>query len=122
MAERMKFRGRVKKGSGRGRGLGFPTANIELQIEVSDGIYVGTVGRAELPALIFIGIPKTFNETIRRAEVYILDFNEDIYGEEIEVTLMQKIRENQKFDSVDKLIEQMKIDEKTARFFFATIN
>lgn len=117
----MRIAGKVIKGSGRGRKLGFPTANFELTQRVADGIYAGTVGPMELPALVFIGAAKTFGETKRLAEVYILDFDEKIYGQEIEAVLLQKLRGNKKFETVDKLMEQVKIDEKTAREFFAKL-
>lgn len=110
-----KLTGKIKKGSGRGKKLGFPTANFELAQKIADGIYAGAVGPMELPALVFVGAAKTFGETKRLVEVYILDFDENVYGQELEVVLLKKLRENKKFDSVDKLVEQMKKDEKAAR-------
>lgn len=73
----------------------------------------------ELPALVFIGAAETFGEKDRKAEIYILDFDEDIYGQEVEVEIIKKIRENQKFDSKEALVEQMKEDERLAREYFA---
>ena len=66
----------------------------------------------------FIGSPKTFHENDVKSETYILDFGENIYNKEVEVKLLEKIRENEKFKSVEKLIEQIKIDvEKTREYF-----
>ena len=116
----MKFVGIVKKNLGRGTKLGFPTANIDAPEGLEEGIFVGLVYGA--PALIFVGAAKTFGETERKAEVYILDFSADIYGREIEVETIKKIRDNQKFESEAALVEQMKRDEEVARAFFKDYN
>ena len=116
----MKFSGIVKKYLGRGKELGFPTANLEAPKNLPDGLYLGWAN--ELRALIFIGPNKTFGETKRRAEVYILDFDQDLYGQKLEVETIKKIRDVIKFDSKEALIEQMKIDEEVARGFFGSYN
>lgn len=116
----MRFRGIVKKGSDRGKSLGFPTANVEPPKDLEDGLYVGLAN--DYPALIFVGANVTFNETDRRAEIYLLDFDEDIYGHEIEIKILKKLREPIKFASSEDLIEQMKEDEKVAREFFKSYN
>ena len=117
----MRISGIVKRHLGRGRKLGFPTANIEINGKVKDGIYVGTVGPTELPALVFVGAAETFGEKRRWAEVYILDFDEDIYGQKIEAKLIKKIRGNKKFGSQAELVKQMNEDEKMARRYFADL-
>ncbi len=128
----MKIRGVVKKHLGRGRKLGFPTANLEAPEGVEGGIYVALVHSTSLPtsprawgeelkpALAFIGAAETFGEIQKRLEVYIFDFNRDLYGQEISVRLLQKLRDNIKFNSQDELIAQMKQDEIQAREFFKT--
>lgn len=116
----MKFSAIIKKGAGRGRDLGFPTANFEVDPSLEDGIYVGQVN--SLPALIFIGANVTFDETVRHGEAYLLDYSEDLYGQEVSVETLQKIRENKKFDSQPELVEQMTEDERLARDFFKTYN
>jgi riboflavin kinase/FMN adenylyltransferase len=117
----MKFSGIVKKNLGRGRQLGFPTANIEAPKELEDGIYVGVTYCNTLVynSIIFVGAAETFGEADRKAEVYILDFEEDLYDQKIEVETQKKIRDNKKFASEQELIDQMKHDEKVAREFFA---
>lgn len=116
----MKFSGIVKKHLGRGKTLGFPTANIEAPKEIEDGIYVGTVhcNTGAYDSIVFIGAAETFGETDKQAEVYILDFEGDLYDTIIEVELLEKIRESQKFNNSEELIEQMKADEKFARGYF----
>jgi riboflavin kinase / FMN adenylyltransferase len=121
----MRFKGMVKKFTGRGRDLGFPTANIEINdLDLEDGLYLAKawIGKEEHKALAFIGMNKTFNETDRRAEIYILDFNEYIYSHELEVETIKKIRDVIKFETPEKLIEQMKKDELIAREFFSKYN
>src|SRR5699024_8283592 len=109
--------GTVIEGKKRGRHLGFPTANTALTQQIPSGIYISSVKLTDTPyaALTFIGEAKTFHETIFQAETWILDFDKDIYGYHITITLLKKIRDNQKFESSHALIEQMKQDEKKAR-------
>ena len=116
--------GKVTRNTGRGRTLGFPTANLDSKIgtETEDGIYVGFCAivpqRGRKAALVFIGVPETFGETERQIEVHILDFDEDLYGKNLTVKLIKKIRDNQRFDSEEALIAQMRRDEGAARAFF----
>ena len=114
------FSGKVQRNLGRCRELGYPTANISIPLDLPDGLFVGyiTVKGRRLPSLIFIGTNVTFGETDKKAEVYILDFNEDIYDEQVEVEVLKKLRDSVKFESAEKLIEQMKQDELEARKFF----
>ena len=133
------IRGIVKKHLGRGAKLGYPTANIEISADAEEGVFLGYTrislpplssppslreGEKErgLPSLIFIGSPETFSEVDKRLEVHILDFAGDLYGEEIVVEIIHKLRENTKFESEEALIEQMKIDEREARKYFFKIS
>jgi len=118
------FRGKVKKGKERGKLLGFPTANIALHKEIPEGIYASrvTFENKNYRAATFIGTSKTFNETEYRAESYILDFNQNIYGEWITVRLFKKLRGNKKFNSEQQLINQMKRDALTTREFLNSKN
>ena len=105
-------RGKVKSGSKRGKDLGFPTANLNLHQNILDGVYLSEVKikLATYSALTFVGAAKTFGETKRFVESYILNFNKDIYGQWITIRLFEKIRENIKFNSEAELKEQMKKD------------
>lgn len=125
------FSGIVQHGDGRGKQLGFPTANTEIASpemqEVEDGVYISVasisglseeVDAQDLPALTFIGRAETFEGTQRRAETYILDFDTDFYGKLIDVRLMHKLRGSKKFSSVEELIDAMQKDEQQAHNFF----
>ena len=113
--------GTVVHGDKMGRQLGFPTANISLtdsrKLIPAQGVYAVTVatGGRTLKGALNIGTRPTFNGTELRIEVFILDFNEDIYGHPIRVNFLDYIRSDKKFDSVDALVVQMKDDVEKAR-------
>ena len=115
--ENNKFSGIVIRGKNRGKKLGYPTANVLIEAIFKEGVYVSetVIDKKKLQSITFIGNAKTFNEHDYQSETYILDFNRDIYDQKIEVKLLKKIRDNQKFESVDALILQMKKDEEEAR-------
>lgn len=119
----MTYSGKVKKNMGRGRELGFPTANIDVPEDSEEGIYVAwvMVDSQKLPSLFFVGKAVTFGESKKQGEAYILDFEGDLYGKEIEVEVLEKLRENETFESPEELVVQMRDDEKQAREFFAKL-
>jgi len=114
------FAGFVKKDKGRGRKLGFPTANIAVTVGLPEGIFVGFTkyDKKKHPSLVFIGAPITFDETDKKAEIFILDYSKEIYDEFLEVEILKRLRDNIKFNSKEELVEQMKKDEQEARNFF----
>jgi riboflavin kinase/FMN adenylyltransferase len=107
--------GVVVRGDARGRTLGFPTANLATQPYVAipaDGVYSGHVllrGVLHVAA-ISIGTNPTFEGRERRLEAFILDFDEDIYGDQIAVTFHERLRGTVRFDSIDDLVTQMHAD------------
>lgn len=112
--------GKVIKGRGRGKNLGFPTANIALNNNVEEGIYISQTEIEEkiYPSITFIGKAETFNETEVLVETHILDFDKNVYNRLIKVKLLKKIREGKKFTKVEDLILQIKNDEEEARNYF----
>jgi riboflavin kinase/FMN adenylyltransferase len=117
------MRGIVAHGDKRGRTLGFPTANLvpDPRLAVPDhGIYAcrATVpGMGEWTAAVSIGVRPTF-VTGRGllVEAFLLDFEDDLYGRELRLDFLQRLRGEKRFDSVDALIEQMHRDvAETAR-------
>lgn len=116
----MQIKGKVLEGKKRGKTLGFPTANVRLDINASQGIYISQTEFEDkvFESVTFIGNAKTFGEKEIFAETYILNFDRDIYNKEIVVHLLKKIRENEKFETVDSLITQIKKDvEETENYF-----
>ncbi len=114
--------GKVIKGHGRGQRLGFPTANVGATEELlpCDGVYAGEVviDNQALPAMVNIGANPTFEDMARSVEACILNFNDDIYGKEIEVRFRDRIRSEIKFPDPEALVEQIKHDQKTIERFF----
>ncbi len=109
--------GTVEPGDHRGRSLGFPTANLNLHNEVlpPDGVYAARV--EQHAAVVNVGLRPTFTHPTphRLIEVHILDFTGDLYGKDIEVALIEKIRGEQKFPSAEALKEQIRTDIGKAR-------
>jgi len=115
------MRGSVAHGDKRGRTLGFPTANLVPQpglVVPGHGIYAcrARVGGEEYLAATNVGVRPTF-KTGRGllVEAYLLDFDGDIYGQELELDFLQRLRGEKRFDSVDTLVEQMHRDVEQAR-------
>ena len=117
--------GTIIKASGRGRKLGFPTANIDvfkMFVIPKDGVYLGNVeingNKKKLPAIVNVGNSPTFNDTKKWIEAFIINFNEDIYNKEIKIYFLKRLRDEIIFDSQDKLIEQIKLDLEDAIKYF----
>jgi riboflavin kinase / FMN adenylyltransferase len=112
--------GIVVRGEGRGRQLGYPTANVHSDRHIAipaDGIYAGwaVLHDKRLPAAISVGTNPTFEGRQRTVEAYILDFDEDIYGVELGVEFVERLRGMEKYDSVEDLITQMGVDVEQTR-------
>ena len=115
--------GKIKKGSKRGKLLGFPTANFSLHKKINQGIYISQtkfLGKI-YQSVTFIGNAKTFGEKDIKAETYILNFNKNLYGKFITVKLLKKLRGNKKFKSEKELIKQMKKDVEMAELHSKTL-
>ena len=112
--------GIVIRGDGRGRQLGYPTANVHTERYAAipaDGVYAGRlVHRSRrLPAAISVGTNPTFEGRERRVEAYVLDFDEDIYGEEVGIEFVARLRGMERFDRIDDLITKMADDVQRTR-------
>ncbi len=114
--------GMVEKGLGRGRTIGFPTANLFTQAETipKKGVYVTLAesGGKTWQSVTNIGDNPTFKDqykTSTKIETYILDFENDIYGEKIKVHFVRRLRDEKKFSSVQELIAQIAQDVAEAR-------
>jgi len=116
--------GRVVRGDQLGRELGFPTANINLSRPTFPlrGIFtamVSGISEFERPALVSIGVrPTVTNHGDLKVEVYVLDFDGNLYGKRLGVRFLSKLRDELKFDNESELISAMKKDEAAARLFF----
>lgn len=116
--------GRVVPGQRLGRDLGYPTANVHIKRRQSAvmGIFavrVSGVAEQPLDAVASVGTRPTFAGTKPVLEVHIFDFDQDIYGRYIHVDFVARLRDEEKFDSVEALVEQMHLDSAQAREILA---
>ncbi len=112
--------GVVEKGFGRGRTIGIPTANLRTNAETipARGVYCGWVTvlshpRKKFMSLVNVGLNPTFTENHGQAlsiEAHILDYDQDIYGEMIQIEFVERIREEKKFAGVSELVGQIQAD------------
>jgi len=111
--------GEVIHGEKRGRELGYPTANIRLDHNcgLKHGIYAVRAGRGEerFDGVASFGRRPTFDNGAPLLEIFLFDFNGDLYGQALDIAFIGFIREESKFDSVDALIRQMDDDSARAR-------
>ncbi|MEW6033957.1 MAG: bifunctional riboflavin kinase/FAD synthetase [Chloroflexota bacterium] len=112
--------GEVTRGAERGRKLGFPTANLVLdpsRAMPADGVYAtwAYCGGKRYASVTNVGTRPTFGNGRRLAEVHVLDYDGDLYGRRLKVELVEKLREEKRFDSVQGLAEQMRRDVERAR-------
>ncbi|MDQ2624083.1 MAG: bifunctional riboflavin kinase/FAD synthetase, partial [Actinomycetota bacterium] len=120
-----RLRGTVVRGDQRGRELGFPTANLGPDLSgmvPADGVYAGYVrvldlpgadaaSASPLPAAVSIGTNPTFDGVERRVEAYVLDRTDlELYGREVVVELVGRLRDTLRFESVAELVAQMHAD------------
>lgn len=127
LGRRYTFRGTVVNGRHLGRTIGFPTANIapengSRQLLPPDGAYAAdiTVGDDPTPrrAIVNIGIRPTVDTSAsprRTIEAHILDFHADIYGSDVKLTFLRRLRPERRFPSIDALRAQLALDAQSAR-------
>jgi riboflavin kinase/FMN adenylyltransferase len=120
VGRRFSLRGEVVAGAGRGVGLGFPTANLNVGPEQAlppDGVYAGWAhvdGRA-YQAMVNIGQCPTFGGCRRTVEAYLVDYRGDLYGRELRIDFAARLRDEKKFESVEELKEQITEDFRQGR-------
>jgi len=114
MARSYELVGRVIEGARRGRTIGFPTANLGgvKTLIPAEGVYAvrAFVNDQEWPGAANIGSNPTFGEHARKIEIYLIGFTGDLYGTELRVEFIERLRETRKFNGPDELIKQMKND------------
>ena len=116
--------GRVAHGDKRGRSIGFPTANLFLHRKATpvEGVFAVEMFGIEgepVPGVANVGTRPTVDGTRSLLEVHLFDFSGDIYGRYVNVDFLHKIREERRFSSFEVLKEQILIDVRDARTFFA---
>jgi riboflavin kinase/FMN adenylyltransferase len=107
---------RVERGDGRGRGLGFPTANLGSipteKLVPPPGIYAvwANLPGGIFPGALHVGPRPTFEGARPSIEVHVLDFDGDLYGARVRIDFVERIREVRSFPSIDGLVDQMRAD------------
>ncbi|HWM01006.1 MAG TPA: bifunctional riboflavin kinase/FAD synthetase [Actinophytocola sp.] len=119
-----RLEGIVVRGDRRGHELGFPTANLStprFAAVPADGVYAGrfslltAAGREPLMAAMSVGTNPTFSGRERRVEAFVLDVDEDFYGQRVAVDFVARLRDMERFESSAALVEQMHLDVRRAR-------
>ncbi len=115
--------GNVVRGDALGKKLGFPTANLDTTglVAPPNGVYTAhaRIGRTTYRAAVNIGVRPTVGaQTQRRVEAHLLDFKGELYNQELELTFVDKLRDEEKFDSLESLKLQIARDVEAARHLF----
>jgi riboflavin kinase/FMN adenylyltransferase len=125
-----RLEGIVVRGDGRGRELGYPTANLSVSRQAAvpaDGVYAcwfvhHSAGQAEprrLMAAVSVGTNPTFSGRERRVEAFVLDLDEDLYGQRVGLDFVARLRDMERYDSVEALVEQVGLDVAQTRELLA---
>ena len=121
------LRGIVIQGEKRGRILGFPTANLTVSPDTvfhKNGVYAvrSTLNNETWVGMMNIGTKPTFHDHFEKTvEIHFLDYNGDLYGQELVVYIEERLRNEKKFSSVNELIDQLKMDEEKIRNSFKSL-
>jgi riboflavin kinase/FMN adenylyltransferase len=120
MGRPFRLHGRVARGDKRGAELGFPTANLETEAEQTlpaDGVYTSRafIDNQAYPAMTNIGFQPTFGGNQRLVEVYLMDYRGDLYGRELTIEIIERLRGEKKFDSPEELKKQIAEDVKRGK-------
>lgn len=113
--------GVVVRGDERGQTLGFPTANLQVSRRVAvpaRGVYAGVChipDRTEQPCVTNVGVNPTFGGQALRVETHLLDYTGDLYGLNVAVDFRHRLRDEETFDGVEALVDQIRADVETAR-------
>ncbi|MCL2289993.1 MAG: riboflavin kinase [Bacteroidetes bacterium] len=125
-----KIFGTVVHGLGRGKDFGFPTVNIKLndsKLHIENGVYIVliTICRGAkfctpttFKGMLYVGTRPTLDLQETTIEIHILDFNEEVYNQQISFQILHKIRDEIRFGSVDELIGQLHQDRKMVYEYF----
>lgn len=116
------FTGKVTNGNKLGRQMGYPTANLEFaskhKLLPNDGIYsaIAVVDGREYQAMLYFGNRPTIADNLNRScEVHLFDFNQDLYSQQVQVRVIEFLREDRKLESIEALQEQIKEDEERTK-------
>ncbi|MFD0964358.1 bifunctional riboflavin kinase/FAD synthetase [Pseudofulvibacter geojedonensis] len=124
LGSQFELNGVITRGKGIGKTINFPTANIQIKedykIIPKNGVYIARalINGKELRGMMNIGSNPTVNGETNSIEIHLFDFNEDVYNKEISVKVLKRIRDEQKFDSIAFLQNQLVKDQQEAINYF----
>ena len=124
MGRRFQIAGKVIVGDRRGQTLGFPTANLSIRPQQAlpgNGIYatITHIEGGRYPSVTSVGTRPTFGDGEKTVETYVLNYREDLYGREIRVEFVQKLRDEKRFASAEELRRQIERDVRAAEAILA---
>ena len=120
------FEGKIVKGKQLGRTIGFPTANFELEnnykLIPENGVYIieSQLNKRMFFGMMNIGFNPTVGGNAKTIEVYYFDFDDDLYNKKISVSILHRLRSEQKFDSLEALKKQLNLDKSASLNFIKT--
>ena len=115
--------GKIVKGEGLGRKINFPTINLSIaesyKLIPKKGVYIvkSTINENTVFGVMNIGLRPTVSGKKQTIEILLLDFDQDLYGNKMQIKMLKRLRNEQKFDSVERLKEQIQKDEQKARLW-----
>ena len=119
--------GTVTHGDNLGKNIGFATANLSAHSEQfpPNGVYVADakIDGQRYPGVVNLGVRPTIGsgKSERVLEIHLLDFDRDIYGRDVELRFLRRLREEKKFESIDALLRQIRLDVERARQVFSSL-
>ncbi len=119
--------GTIVKGKGIGRTINFPTANLKIEesykLIPKNGVYIiqSTINNTLVFGMMNIGYNPTVNGEGKSIEIHFFDFKENLYTKKIQIQVLKRIRDEEKFDSLEQLTEQLEKDKSTATNYIHTL-
>ena len=113
--------GKIVKGDGLGRKINYPTINLHIEEEYKlipkIGVYIvkTRIKNSTIFGIMNIGFRPTLDGKYQTIEIHLLDFKDNLYGDKVQIKVLKRLRDEQKFDSIDSLTKQIQKDEKIAR-------
>lgn len=120
--------GKIIKGKGIGKKLGFPTANLNIKehykLIPKNGVYIvkSKINNKDVFGMMNIGTNPTFNEEKQSIEIHFFDINQNLYKKKLKVEILKRLRDEKKFDAIEDLQSQLQIDQFNSQHYLTSLN